>query len=134
MLKLESTQRAFSAKINGLKHLNYWDRLKSLKLFSIERHIERYRILYIRKIIMGLVPNCGLIWTYENINGLKFKTNKVKKYFKSSRESSFQYVAPRLYNILPRELRDDRESSMEVWKVKLDELLDKFLTNLEQGY
>ena len=74
---------------------------------------------------MGLVPNCGLIWTYENINGLKFKTNKVKKYFKSSRESSFQYVAPRLYNILPRELRDDRESSMEVWKVKLDELLDK---------
>ena len=74
---------------------------------------------------MGLVPNCGLIWTYENINGLKFKTNKVMKYFKSSRESSFQYVAPRLYNILPRELRDDRESSMEVWKVKLDELLDK---------
>ena len=74
---------------------------------------------------MGLVPNCGLSWIYDHIHGLKFKTIKVKKYFQSSRESTFQYVAPRLYNILPRERGDDRESAMDAWKVKLDDLLDK---------
>ena len=124
LFKLEGTQRSFSAKIWGLRDLNYWERLRSLRLFSIERRIERYRILYVRKIIMGCVPNCGLIWDTNNHNGIKLKTPKVGKYFSKSRESSFSYTATRLFNILPRELRDDISSSMDIWKMYLDKLLE----------
>ena len=113
LLKIEYTQRAFTAKINSLKHLDYLDRLKSLKLYSTVRHIEIYRLLYIRKILIGSVPNCGLIWAWDPIHGVKFQTPKVNKYFTASRETCFQYTATRLYNILPREMRDDLVSPMD---------------------
>ena len=123
LYKLENVQRAYTAKVNGLRNINYWDRLAELKLFSIERRIERYRLLYIRKILIGIVPNCGLNWDYNSTRGLKFWTPKVGKYFTKTRESFFSYTATRLYNQLPRSLRDDTESSMEVWKKTLDLLL-----------
>ena len=60
LLKLESLLRSFSAKVDGLKGLHYWERLKILKLFSISRRQERYRILYSYKILHNLTLNCGL--------------------------------------------------------------------------
>ena len=39
LYKLENVQRAYTAKVNGLQNINYWDRLAELKLFSIERRI-----------------------------------------------------------------------------------------------
>ena len=57
---LESTLREFSRKAKGMKDKNYWERLESFILSSIQRRIERYRIIYSRKIIHGMVPNCGL--------------------------------------------------------------------------
>ena len=44
---LESVQRTFTAKINGYKDMNYWDRLASLKLMSLQRRRERYIIFII---------------------------------------------------------------------------------------
>ena len=35
--KIENIQKAFTKKILNMKNLNYWDRLKSLKIQSIER-------------------------------------------------------------------------------------------------
>ena len=43
---------------------------------------------------------------------------------KSIRYNSFQYQGPRLFNIIPRNLRDDLNSSMESWKKKLDHFLE----------
>ena len=83
-----------------------------------------YCMIYVRKIIIGWVPNCNLIWDINSHNGLKLKMPKVGKYFTKSRESSFSYTATRLYNVLPRELRDDTTSSMDVWKMYLDKLLE----------
>jgi hypothetical protein len=42
--------------------LNYWDRLKHLGLYSLEKKRERYIILYTLKMITGLAPNfeCGM--------------------------------------------------------------------------
>ena len=37
--------------------MSYWEQLKYLRLFSHERRRERYRIIYIWKILEGLVPN-----------------------------------------------------------------------------
>ena len=60
---LESVQRFFTKKINfgeGRENLNYWERLRHLKVYSAERRRERYIILYTWKVLHDLYPNPGL--------------------------------------------------------------------------
>ena len=58
--KIESLFRSFSHQIKSISELNYWDRLSALKLYSQERRMERYRIIYVWKIIEGIAPNVGI--------------------------------------------------------------------------
>ena len=44
---LEMTQRSFVRRIEGLAQYSYWEQLKLLNLFSVERRRERYMILYV---------------------------------------------------------------------------------------
>ena len=44
--KIEALQRWFTAKISGMNNMDYWERLHSLGLYSLERHRERYIIIY----------------------------------------------------------------------------------------
>ena len=39
---IESLQQTFTYNIAGVQHLNYWDRLHELKLYSLQRCRERY--------------------------------------------------------------------------------------------
>ena len=55
--KLESTQRSFTRYIAGCQGLTYWERLKKLRLFSLQRRRERYVIIHIWKILNGEAPN-----------------------------------------------------------------------------
>ena len=54
--QLEKIQKSFTRKISLGEKLNYWERLKQLRLFSQERRRERYRVIYIWKILENLVP------------------------------------------------------------------------------
>ena len=54
---IEAIQRSFTSKIAGLQDLDYWERLKRLSLYSLQRRRERYLIIYVWKIIRGLSPN-----------------------------------------------------------------------------
>ena len=55
--ELEEIQKSFTRKIKlDQQHLDYWERLKVLKLYSQERQRERYRIIYVWKILENLVP------------------------------------------------------------------------------
>ena len=47
---IEAIQRTFTYKIIEVQDLNYWERLHELKLYSLQRRRERYRIIYIWKI------------------------------------------------------------------------------------
>ncbi len=58
---LEVIQRAFTARIQEVQHLDYWERLSELKLYSLQRRRERYCILYVWKILEDRVPNVGII-------------------------------------------------------------------------
>ena len=60
LLKLENLQRWYTKKIPELRNLNYWQRLRAIHLYSQQRRLERYRIIYTWKILEGLAPNCGL--------------------------------------------------------------------------
>ena len=60
MIQIENLQRNYLRKIIGTRNSNYWERLKMAQMQSQERRLERYRIIYVWKIIEGLVPNCGI--------------------------------------------------------------------------
>ena len=57
---LKNIQRRFTKKVKNMKDINYWMRLKNMKLYSQERKMERYRVIYIWKNLKELVPNCGI--------------------------------------------------------------------------
>ena len=121
--KLENLLRRFTAKINGFKNLTYWERLKRLHLSSIGRRIERYRIIYTWKILQNHSPNCGLTWKRDQYKGTLFDTIQVGKYSIGPRSASFQYLGPRLFNTLPKYLRNS-SLSQEEFKFQLNQFLD----------
>ena len=55
--KIESVQRKFTARIDGMSQESYWSRLEKLDLYSMERRRERYSVLYVHKILAELSPN-----------------------------------------------------------------------------
>ena len=103
-----------------MKNIHYWDRLEALKMYSVTRRFERYKIIYCKKIIMNLTPNCGLKWSYTEKYGYLFEIPKFKEYFKSQRQQSFQYAGPLLFNSLPVHLRKKKLLFSERWKMELD--------------
>ena len=140
LTKLENLQRDFTSRINTMGHLDYWQRLERLKMISISRRFERYKMVYSRKIIMGWVPNCGLEWDWTRkgcIFRVKYSPNSTATGVKSFRLNSFQIQGPSLYNILPQNLRDSRDSA-DIWKAKLDIFLETIpdtpsVTGLDSG-
>ena len=54
---IEKVQRAFTKHITGMRYLPYSKRLEVLKLYSLQRRKVRYGIIYVWKIVEGLVPN-----------------------------------------------------------------------------
>ena len=64
--KIERVQRSFTRKIEGMNGLNYWLRLKLLRLYSVERRRERFRIVYLFKMLHGFVQNIGMTYTLIN--------------------------------------------------------------------
>ena len=82
-------------------------RLQSLKMNSQERRMERYRIIYIWKILESLVPNCGVYLTNKNQRkGRKCKIPRLepngRRAIQTLREQSFQVNGARLFNCLPK--------------------------------
>ena len=46
---LEQVQRYFVRRISGIHHLNYWQQLRALSPYSLERRRERYMTIYVWK-------------------------------------------------------------------------------------
>ena len=54
---VEKVQRPFTRFISGTEGLSYPERLTVLKLYYLQRRKDRYIIIYVWKILEGLVPN-----------------------------------------------------------------------------
>ena len=61
--QLEQIQQSFTRKIRLDERPDYWERLNLLKMYSLQRRRERYRIIYVWKILEQQVPN---IWCEGN--------------------------------------------------------------------
>ena len=55
--KIERIQKSFTAKIDGMENKDYHQRLKELKLYSLERRRERYMIIYAWEMLEGRREN-----------------------------------------------------------------------------
>ena len=128
IIKIESIQRHFTSKIDGMEHLTYQERLEKLDLYSLERRRERYFIIYIWKILEGLVPNItkNPILIYNDRNSRRGRTCRIPPLVTrqgeslTMRENSFTVRGPKLFNLAPKEVRNLTGVSLERWKRRVD--------------
>ena len=126
--RLERVQKNFTSKIDGLEHLNYHQRLKKLKLYSLERRRERYMIINAWQQIEGII---------ENVLGLKARrigsrrivsTNiplgingkRIKERDRTLIHNSTAKKMERIFNALPREIRNITGVKTDAFKKILD--------------
>ena len=125
---LEAVQRSFTSKISAVKHLDYWERLEALDLYSLERRRERYAIIYVYKSLTGkAINNLNISWKDNPRRGrsceLQRPHSRASTRVKTLKENSFSIRGPKLFNTLPRNIRDSEELSLEQFKSKLDKFL-----------
>ena len=123
----EAPLRAFTKRARGLRDLPYWERLRAMGLSSTERRNDRYRVIYTWKVLVGLVPNCGIFLsdrqdtrrgTLAAIPSLSGSRQAVV----TLREHSLLTEGPRLFNSLPPSLRR-LDWSLNTFKAHLDRYL-----------
>ena len=106
---VEKVQRSFTRFISGMKGLSYPERLTVLKLYSLQRRSERYIIIYVWKLLEGLVPNLfPPICTKESD---RRRRTCITSHINVGRlgtleYTSFRWRAIRLFNQLPLFLRN----------------------------
>ena len=124
--QIENLQKYLNKKIPSIRHLNYRDRLKVLKMNLQQRRLERYRIIYSWKILEGLAPNCGLeeVYSERRGRGIKIPTLKGKQAVRTMREQSFQVNGPRLFNCIPKRIRNMTKVPVHKFKEHLDKFLE----------
>ena len=105
--------------------MNYWDRLASLKLMSLQRRRERYIIIYMWKIKEGSVPNdLSIGWYYNERTGIQARIPKIPKCKSRLKlhETSFCVIGPRLWNIIPAQCTTC--PTLETFKASLQTFLE----------
>ena len=126
--KIEAVQRNFTYRIQGMRELNYWERLEQLGLYSLERRRDRYFVIYVWKIINGHAPNFENMAIVTRQNERRGLTCTIPRYvstpgrIQTLKEGSFMVHGPRLFNEIPRDLREF-EGSPETFKARLDVFL-----------
>ena len=127
--QLEMVQRSFIRKINGMHGLTYWEQLQRLKLFSLERRRERYRIIYIWKILERIVPNFteqndGIEVLHSDRRGRTcFQPAVQRSPYQELRNASLAVQGVKLFNSIPKYLRNLTGCSKEKFKYSLNKFL-----------
>ena len=110
--KLEKVQSNFTLRMKCSKtdsgnKRDYWQRLNYLNLYSIQRRFERYAVIYVWKILHEIVHNPGLEFKKEGQTQSRHGiTCIVPKCTSKLREHSFLVRGPKLFNSLPKEVRE----------------------------
>ena len=86
-------------------------------------------MIYLWKILEGKAPNCGIVLAenserHGRICQLPVLNKKASERVKTLRENSFQVHAPKLFNSIPKNLRNKTKCSIEDFKADLDQFLE----------
>ena len=126
---LEQIQRSFTYKIAGMKKFNYWQRLKELKLKSLQRRREMIIINHVWKIKNKVYPNSidlefKLHQRSNSMRAILKPFPKIRGRLLNLFENSFLIKACKLWNILPASLTHIDSLSTFTTKLSL------FLSNI----
>ena len=105
---IEKVQRSFTKHITGIKNKPYDERLKLLNLYSVQRRRDRYQIIYLWKIIEGLVPNLStpITCTFSERRGRSCVVSHVNMgRLGTLSYNSFRWRSIRMFNKLPKYVR-----------------------------
>ena len=105
----------------------YWDRLKALHIYSLQRRRDRYLFILIYKMVAGLHAPVGFSQNDIRSSGRRnisitpvySKGGRKRKWVQTLQHHSFAAQAIRLFNVLPPELRVIH-ASVDVFKSRLD--------------
>ena len=125
--KIEAVQRRFTSKIATVRHLDYWDRLKALNLYSLQRRRERYQLIYMWKIINSKVPNdCGINIRSHIRRGIIVEVPSVPSSvakINSAFDNFFKVKVAKTWNCLPKCV--NTKTCLESFKSELDAFLSE---------
>ena len=125
---VESVQRVFTSKITDISTLNYWERLKSLDMFSLQRRRERYSIILMWKMQKGIIPNCiNAPFNTSDRRGVTSVRPRGKSRFASVNTllyNSFSSNGPALFNLVPPHIKSIE--NLDSFKLSLDKWLKSF--------
>lgn len=126
---LENVQRYFTKRISSCKGLDYWDRLRKLKLLSLQRRRERFMMIHVWKLYHGKAPNDIDMVFYENMRlGIKARVPRLntrsERAIVSHYDNSFGIKAAQLWNLLPRTINEI--DNLDRLKVALGNFLEAF--------
>ena len=111
--------------------MNYWERLKRLKIPSLQRRRERYQIIHIWKIAESIIPNDLGLHFYDTPRfGLKCRIpayNPRQRHLSTLKYDSFFTKGPSLFNILPEKIKSSK--SLAIFKSNLQKFLDNIPDN-----
>ena len=123
---LESVQHNFISKIRdrALDGLNYWEKLSELRVYSQERRRERYQICFLWKLSQGLTEGYSVKWQWSDRRGRFAIPNTIVRNaptsVKQARERSLGVHGARLFNMLPKSLRNEDSRDFPLFKNHLD--------------
>ena len=112
-----------------MSRLDYWEQLKHLNIFSLERRRERYLIIYTWRILQGQVPNPSTkLSAFTTLrHGTFCRIPKVNTSSSAKvqtlRHNSLACKGPRLFNKMPQCIRDMNGCTTAEFKKQLDETL-----------
>ena len=121
---LEKVQASFFKKINGMGQLAYWQQLKALNTYYLQRRRERYVVIYVWKVLENLAPNFGIIVVNNRRHGRYCSVPHIKTTapvrVQNLRFGSLSVNGPRLFNSLPSTVRNITDCSVNSFKNALD--------------
>ena len=126
---LEQLLITYTFNTKGLENDNYWERLRKMGLSSVQRRFQRYKIIYIWKIVRGLTHNFGLTWTEHVHWGLMIDINKphfteLNAGSVAAWRQSLAVDGGMLFNHMSSNIRNYEGTSLSGFKMTLDQLLE----------
>ena len=108
----------------SLQKLSYWEKVTQLRVYSQERRRERYQICFLWKLSQGLISGYSITWQLNDRRG-RFavpptipKTAPAK--VRQARERTLAVHGARLFNLLPKNLRNENSEDFALFKNNLD--------------
>ena len=119
-------QRQFISNIRdrALQGIVYCEKLVELRVESWERRRERYQICFLWKLTQGLIEGYSINWQLTDRRGRLAVPANIPRHaptiVRVARERSLSVHGARLFNMLPKSLRNENYGDFLLFKNHLD--------------